>query len=143
MSPAAQEGFVLVDYPNEQYEAELLEEYRGGLNAFVHISLPDEVLVDIEESKIICEETSRIFYKDDVISEEHGVRIEKHAPEENHYYPGSDPVKFERELEAYHSMKGNLLSFYNQFGLLVDFEPRRGYEDYDKLKRQIQYNIKH
>ena len=75
------------------------------MNAFVHVSLPDEVLVDIEESKIICEETGKVFYKDDIVSDEHGVRIEKHAPEENHYYPGSDPVKFERDLENYHSKK--------------------------------------
>ena len=54
MSPAAQEGFVLVDYPYEPFEAELMEEYRGGLNAFVHVSLPDEILVDIEENKIVC-----------------------------------------------------------------------------------------
>ena len=50
----AQEGFVLIDYPYELGEAELMEEFKGGLNAFVHLSLPDEVLVDIEENKIVC-----------------------------------------------------------------------------------------
>ena len=151
LTPAAQEGMVLIDYPYEVNEAELLEEYRGGLNAFVHISLPDEILVDIEETKIVCQDCGKVYYKDDVISEEHGVRIEAHIPEDGHCFdcgstnlaPGSDPSRFERELEIYSSLKDDLLAFYNEYGLLVDFEPRRGYEDYDKLKRQIQYSIKH
>ena len=145
LSPAAQEGLIMIDYPYELNEAELLEEYRGGLNCFVHISLPDEILVDIEETKIVCQDCGKTYYKDDVISEEHGVRIEKHIPEDGHCFscgstnlaPGSDPMRFERELEIYSSKKETLLAFYNELGLLVDFEPRRGYEDYDKLKRQI------
>lgn len=151
LTPAAQEGLVLIDFPYEPEEAELLEEYRGGLNAFVHVSLPDEILVDIEETKVVCQDCTKTYYKDDVISEEHGVRIEKHIPEDGFCFdcgstnlaPGSDPMRFERELEVYQSKKEALCSFYNEYGLLVDFEPRRGYEDYEKLKRQIQYTIKH
>lgn len=151
LTPAAQEGLIMVDFPYELPEAELLEEYKGGLNAFVHISLPDEILVDIEETKVVCQDCTKTYYKDDVISEEHGVRISKNIPEDGYCFdcgstnlaPGSDPMRFERELEVYASKKDSLLSFYNQYGLLVDFEPRNGYDDYDKLKRQIQYNIKH
>ena len=151
LSPAAQEGCILIDFPYEQDEAELLEEFRGGLNAFVHVSLPDEVLVDIEETKVVCQDCGKTYYKDDVISEEHGVRIEAHIPEDGHCFacgstnlaPGSDPMRFERELEIYSQKKNDLLAFYNELGLLIDFEPRRGYEDYEKLKRQIQYTIKH
>ena len=47
----AQNGFVLTDFPHNVAEAETLETYRGGLNAFVHVSLPDDILVDIEENK--------------------------------------------------------------------------------------------
>jgi hypothetical protein len=36
-----------------------------------------------------------------------------------------------------------LLGFYSHFGTLVDFELKKGYEDYDNLKRKIQMNIKH
>lgn len=151
LTPAAQDGVVLIDFPYEPEDAELLEEYRGGLNAFVHVSLPDEILVDIEETKVCCSDCTKTYYKDDVVSEEHGVRIEKHIPEDGFCFscgstnlvPGSDPMRFERELEIYHSKKEQLLSFYNEFGLLVDFEPRRGYEDYEKMKRQIQYTTKH
>ena len=115
------------------------------------MSLPDEILVDIEETKVCCQDCTKTYYKDDVISEEHGVRIEAHIPEDGHCFdcgstnlaPGSDPMRFERELEIYSSKKEGLLSFYNELGLLVDFEPRRGYEDYEKMKRQIQYNMKH
>jgi|Transcript_45396 adenylate kinase family enzyme len=151
LTPAAQDGMVLIDFPYEPAEAELLEEYRGGLNAFVHVSLPDEVLVDIEETKIVCADCSKTYYKDDVRSDEHGVRIDKHLPEDGFCYDcgstnlvaGSDPMRFERDLEIYQSKKDNLLSFYNDLGLLVDFEPRHGYDDYEKLKRSIQYTIKH
>jgi hypothetical protein len=41
----------LTDFPNNVPEAESLETFRGGLNAFVHVSLPDDILVDIEENK--------------------------------------------------------------------------------------------
>ena len=86
-----------------------------------------------------------------MVSEEHGVRIDKSIPDDGYCFscgstnlaPGSDPMRFERELEVYSTKKDQLLAFYNEFGLLVDFEPRRGYEDYDKLKRQIQFKIKH
>jgi hypothetical protein len=129
----------------------MLEDYKGGLNAFIHISLPAEILVEIEESKIRCVGCDKIYYKKDVISEEHGIFIEKFMPEDDHcddcggttFVDGSDPAKFEKDLEEYQRHKDELLSFYNGTGTLVDFELRKGYESYDKLKRTLQYNIKH
>lgn len=56
---------------------------------------------------------------------------------------GSDPAQFEKQLEAYKAQKQELLAFYNHFGTLVDFELRHGYDDYEKLKRSVQFNIKH
>jgi len=117
----------------------------------VHVSLPDEVLVDIEETKVYCPDSDKYYYKDAVVNEEHGVRIEKFIPEDGYCYasgsdnfvPGSDPQAFEQELEIYHRKKDKLCAFYNELGLLVDFEPRRGYEDYEKMKRMIQHTIKH
>ena len=128
-----------------------MEEYRGGLNAFVHITLPDEVLVEIEETKVICQDCGKVHYKDDVVREEVGIRIDRNIPEDGYCFDcgstnliaGNDPLKLERELELYNSKKDDLLAFYNDLGLLVDFEPLRGYDDYEKLKRQIQYTIKH
>ena len=55
------------DFPHDLRAAEMMEEYKGGLNSFVHLSLPDEVLVDIEETKIICPDSGRVYYKDDII----------------------------------------------------------------------------
>jgi hypothetical protein len=55
----------------------------------------------------------------------------------------SDPFTFERDLENYKKSRDELLGFYDHFGLLVDFELKKGYEDYDNLKRRIQMNIKH
>ena len=100
LTPEAQEGFVMVDYPSTLAHAHMFEEYKGGLNAFVHLSLPNEILVDIEGTKIICPDSGRVYYKDDIISEEHGVRIDKFVPEDGHCFdsgstnfePGSDPA---------------------------------------------------
>ena len=52
VSPEAREGFILTDFPNNQADAEQLEEYRGGMNSFVHLSMPDEVSISIEENKL-------------------------------------------------------------------------------------------
>jgi len=109
LMPHAQEGFLLQDYPRSQGQAELLEQYKGGMNAFVHVSLPDEILVDIEESKIKCSDCNKVYYKEPIISEEHGVRIESHVPEDGHcddcgstnFEVGSDPQAFEAELTTY------------------------------------------
>ena len=151
LTESTQDGFLLVDYPNVLEQAEMLEEYRGGLNGFIHLTLPDEVLVDIEASKMKCNNCGRVYYKNDVINEEHNIRINGYMPADGHCDDcgstdieiGSDPVDFEKQLEAYKEHKDELLSFYNHFGLLIDYEIRHGYESFDKLKRQIQYNIKH
>lgn len=52
LSAQANHGFVLTNFPNNSAQAEQLESYKGGINAFVHVSLPDDVLVDIEENKL-------------------------------------------------------------------------------------------
>ena len=39
----SRDGFVLTDFPRVVQEAEMLEEYRGGMNAFVHLSMPEEI----------------------------------------------------------------------------------------------------
>jgi len=151
LTAATQDGFILTDYPNNVAQAELLEEYKGGMNSFVHLTLPDEILVDIEESKIKCGDCHRPYYKNDIISSERGVRIEKFMPENNTcddcggqtFESASDPAEFERQLGIYKQQRDELVAFYSHFGLLVDFELRNGFEDYEKLKRSIQYNIKH
>ena len=45
--------------------------------------------------------------------------------------------------KEYKIQKEELLAFYNHLGLLVDFELKSGYEDYPKLRDQIQFNMKH
>jgi len=49
LTNTGRDGFILSDYPSNLGEAELLEEFRGGMNSFVHLSLPDDVMVKIEE----------------------------------------------------------------------------------------------
>ena len=149
LTDAAQDGFVLMNYPTNRAEAELMEEYKGGMNAFVHLTMPDEILVEIEENKLKCTATGEVFCNKDIYSEEHGIRINAHkytcvyGNDQTEFVDGSQPNAFEAELESYKQRKDELLTFYNHYGLLVDFDLKNGYDDYDKIKRQIQYNIKH
>ena len=50
---------------------------------------------------------------------------------------GSDPITFERELETYKRNRDEILGFSDHFGILVDFELKRGYDDFDNLKKKI------
>ena len=90
----------MTDGPSNIAEAQLLEQYRGGLNAFVHISLPPEILVDIEQCKCKCADCEKMYYKHDIISKENGIFIEKFMPEQGYcddcgstnFVDGSDPA---------------------------------------------------
>jgi len=142
----------MTDFPHNTAEAESLETYKGGVNAFVHVSLPDDILVDIEENKHQCNDCGRQYFSETIHDDEYGIHIEPFMPTKDGHcvdcgssniVNGSDPISFERELEDYKRSKDELLSFYSHYGLLVDFELKRGYEDYEELKRSIQMNIKH
>ena len=80
LNPACQDGFILSDFPQDVAEAEQLEEFRGGVNAFVHLSLPTETLFEIEQVRYVNDDSGRNYYKEDIINEEHGIRIEKFMP---------------------------------------------------------------
>lgn len=149
LNPKVQEGFILTDFPQNVKQAELLELFKGGMNAFVHMSLPDHVLLDIEQSKYVCKDSGKVYYKK-VYRPEDGIYIESFYPEDGHCYDSGstnivesgDPIKFEQDLEEYKQAKDELLGFYDHYGLLVDFEPKKGYGDYHKLKKKIQYICK-
>jgi len=122
------------------------------LNAFVHVSLPDDILVDIEENKHQCQDCGRVYYSEQIRDEEQGIFIDSFMPPKDGHCVdcgssnitnGSDPITFERELDLYKKSKEGLLGFYDHYGLLVDFELKKGFEYYDNLKRKIQMNIKH
>ena len=70
LSNTGRDGFIMTDFPRFQAEAEMLEEYRGGMNSFVHLSLPDDIMLAIEETKLTCKHSDRTYYTEDVISEE-------------------------------------------------------------------------
>lgn len=158
---SAQDGFILTGFPTNAAEAEMLESFRGGLNAFVHVSLPDDILVDIEESKIKCGDCGSQYYAKEIRDQERGIFIESFIPKDGSCHDcgsrnienGSDPIQFEKSLENYKQAKDELLSFYDHYvsqtyvntfqGLLVDYELKKGYDDFDRLKRKIQYTSKH
>ena len=151
LTNTGRDGFILTDFPRYVQEAEMLEEYRGGMNSFVHISLPDDVMVAIEENKLNCNHCGRVYYNETIVSEEQGIHIEPFAPMDGHCFDcGSRDItkaanapNFEKILQEYKNQKDNLLGFYDHLGLLVDFELKSGYADYSKLRDQIQFNIKH
>ena len=62
LTSESKDGFILTDFPRELREAELLEEYRGGVNSFVHLSLPEDVMVSIEETKLSCNNCGRDYF---------------------------------------------------------------------------------
>lgn len=84
LCPQAQEGFILTDFPNNIAEAESLETYRGGVNAFVHVSLPDDVLVDIEENKLSCADCGRTYFTETIHDHEYGIHIDPFMPKDGH-----------------------------------------------------------
>ena len=40
------------------------------MNAFVHINLPDDILVDIEENKHVCNDCGRAYYEEPIVNKE-------------------------------------------------------------------------
>ena len=54
-----------------------------------------------------------------------------------------DVDQFESDLNYYNKTKDELLGFYNHLGLLIDFDLKEGYGDYQKLRDKIQMNLKH
>ena len=81
----------------------MLEEFKGGMNAFVHLSVPDDVQVAIEETKHICPDSGRLYYPEKIINEEQGIYIDKFWPEDGHCFdsgstdirPAGNPGEFE------------------------------------------------
>ena len=94
VTDTGRDGFILTDFPNGLAEAEMLEEYRGGMNSFVHLSVPDEVAINIEENKLECNNCGRLYYNEDIMSAEHNIYIEKFVPEDGHCFDcGSADIK--------------------------------------------------
>jgi len=73
------------------------------MNAFVHVSLPDDILVDIEENKHSCNDCGRLYYTETIEDKENGIRIEPFVPKHGscvdcgstNIVDASDPVTFE------------------------------------------------
>ena len=86
LTNTGRDGFILTDFPRNVPEAEMLEEYRGGMNSFVHLSLPDDIMVAVEESKLQCNDCGRLYYNQPIYSEEQGIFIEPFAPNDGHCF---------------------------------------------------------
>ena len=97
LTSSAAHGFILNDYPRSTAEATLLEEFKGGINSFVHWSLPDDVLVDIEEHRHECQDCGKEYFAGDVKDTSRNIRIEKFMPEDGECFDcGSTNIKAKR-----------------------------------------------
>ena len=76
----------MTDFPRVLKEAELLEEFRGGMNSFVHLSLPDDIMVSIEECKLSCNHCGRDYFSETVKNHDQGIHISKFVPEDGHCF---------------------------------------------------------
>ena len=146
----AQDGFIMENFPKNVKDAESLEEVQGGINSFVHISMPERFLAKLEEVKYQCKDCNATYYEE-AHDHELGVSQSKTLPDDgfcvscgsHHIKRATNPEKFERKLKHYHQQKSELLSFYDHHGLLVDIDLKKGgIEDYENVRQQIQYNIK-
>jgi adenylate kinase family enzyme len=123
LTATASHGFVLLNFPENAAQAEELESYRGGVNSFVHLSLPDDVLVDIEESKLNCEDCGRVYYGRELQKPEEGIHLEAFIPHDGtcvdcgskSIHECSDPISFEQALLNYKATKEDLLGFYDHY----------------------------
>jgi len=81
----------------------MLEEFKGGMNAFVHWSLPDDILVDIEENRHACQDCGKEYFGSHIKDHERNIHIDKFVPEDGecvdcgstNIKPAGDPHKFE------------------------------------------------
>lgn len=68
LDPVCQNGFLLSDFPRNVHESMMLETFRGGLNSFVYLNLPEEVREQIANVKVQCTHCNRLYYNADVVN---------------------------------------------------------------------------
>ena len=132
----------------------------GGMNAFMHLSMPEVFLAQLESSKYECEDCHAVYYREDIYNNETGNTQSANYPQDGfcndcgsvHIKPTTDIEKFKNNLclylmnynlQDYKDKKDNILEFYNHLGLLVDVDLKKGgLEDYEKVKQKLQFGIK-
>ena len=105
----------------------------------------------MEENKYVCADCGTVYYGNDVEDREFGITQAQTMPDDGNCFScgshqiisATDPEKFETDLNAYNQIKGELLGFYDHHGLLADIDLKKGgLDDYENVRRQIQYQIK-
>ena len=115
------------------------------------MSLPDEILVEIEENTLVCQDCGHRYLSEDIVDHERKIFIPKYMPEEGNcnecgstdIVHDADPASFESRLESYKQTKDQILGFYDHLGLLVDFQLNRGLDDYENLRQRMKHAMKH
>ena len=116
-----------------------------------NLTLEDFAIQQLYDCRFKCEESGRRYYSNDIIDPATGYYIEKFVPDDGLDYDTSSTNIFKEEpgihdylaLKEYKDNIESLLGFYDRIGTLVDYEPRKGYDSYDEIKRTLQHNIKH
>eukprot|EP00352_Strombidinopsis_acuminata_P007515 CAMPEP_0176378028 /NCGR_PEP_ID=MMETSP0126-20121128/29322_1 /TAXON_ID=141414 ORGANISM="Strombidinopsis acuminatum, Strain SPMC142" /NCGR_SAMPLE_ID=MMETSP0126 /ASSEMBLY_ACC=CAM_ASM_000229 /LENGTH=181 /DNA_ID=CAMNT_0017740143 /DNA_START=118 /DNA_END=663 /DNA_ORIENTATION=- len=86
LTETAQEGFLLMDFPQTINHATMLEEYKGGMNAFVHVDVDDKTLLDINANRVVCAHCNRNYLKNDIVDAQNNVYLSAFMPEDGKCY---------------------------------------------------------
>ncbi len=104
-----------------------------------------------ESGRHECQNCGREYNNVDVAVKENNVNWPSHFPENGFCVDcGSTNIKhisneagFEETFKQYEEKCREILPFYQELGLLTNFEVRNGLRDYEVLRQRVQYNIKH
>ena len=98
-----------------------------------------------------CQDCGREYNKTDLMFKNAGVYWPSYFPKNGLCDDcGSHDIKFagnekefEEQFKLYEEKSREILPFYQELGLLLNFEVRNGLRDYEVLRSKVQYNIKH
>lgn len=113
--------------------------------------LNKELSLKRESGKHECQDCGRDYNKNDLIYKHNNIDWSGYFPEngfcddcgsKNISFTGNESG-FEDAFKQYEEKSREILPFYQELGLLTNFEVKNGLRDYEILRQRVQYNIKH
>jgi hypothetical protein len=123
----------------------------GGVSIFVNLLLNKELAQKRESGRHECLDCGREYNKVHLAIKNFNVNWNSFYPEngfcvdcgsKNISYVGNEE-KFEVQFRQYEDRCREVLPFYQELGLLTNFEVKNGLRDYEVLRNRVQSNIKH
>jgi len=113
--------------------------------------LNKELSLKREIGKYECQDCGREYNKSDLSYKHNNISWPAYFPEngfcddcgsQNINFIGNEN-NFEEQYRQYEEKSREILPFYQELGLLTNFEVKNGLRDYEVLRQRVQYNIKH